>query len=408
MSRHKKRIVRKVMFTLVTVVLIAVIAFLTFKFFLSKEKTLDQNTFVFAILEKDEDDVEYISSLFVIDISDKNKEVQIISVPSGLKCDVPGVSIDKIGDLYPFGGGKLIVDSLSEKLSLSIGYYIIISEDYLENFLDNITPIKMSFVEDIDINNFSFKKGETVLDSSQIKSLLSYDYSKDYYKEAQVNKLYIAKEIFSDLKDKEINLFDFSASSAIETNIDSSHINLINFYFLDSSTKFYYDCLGMSYFDRVNKNLKKIILENSYSNIELLGIEKFYKEPAKEEQKEEKPAMEKEKEDIEVAEEEVTEEQKTRENLKIQVLNGNRISGSAAATANKVEELGFKVFDVGNVEDGKVYENSLIYYKSDMDDFANEIGQYLGIDESFIENFEDEAVSDFDILIIVGMDYRKE
>ena len=398
----------KVILSLIIIVLAVALAIFIYKFFFSKEKTLGENTFIFAILQKDEENIEHISNLFLIDISDKNKEVQIISVPPDLKCSVPGTSVDKIGDLYPFGGGKLIAGSFSEKLSLSIGYYIITSEGYLENFLNNITPVKISFAEDIDTGDFSFKKGEAALDSSQIKSFLNYDCSKDYLKEAQLNNLYIAKEIFSDLKDKEINLFILPALNNMETNIDSSHINLINSYFLDSSTKFYYDCLGMNHFDKVNKNLKKIILENSYSNIELLGIEKFYEEPAKEEQKEEKPAIEKEKEDTEAAEEEAAEEQKTRENLKIQILNGNYIAGSATATAGRIEELGYRSFDIGNVEGGAAYENSLIYYRDGLSDYAGEIGQYLDVDKAFIQSFEDEATSDFDILIIVGTDYREE
>lgn len=401
MRTRKRKLLSRILISLVIVAALATAIFFVYKFFFGKEKTLEEDTFVFAILEKDIDNVEHINNLFLIDISGKeDKEVQIISIPPDLECNVPGISIDKIGEIYPFGDGKLIVDSLSEKIGLSVGYYIIITEGYFENLLDDISPLKVSLAEDINTGEFSFKEGEAVLDSNQIKFLLNYDYSKDYSKEAQTNKLYILKEIISNLKDKGVNLFDLSIPSSIETDIDSSYINLINSYFLDSSTIFYYDYLDGNYLKEADKGLKEVILRDSYSDMELPGIKKFYEEAQIEEL-----TTEEEEENIK---EEIKETEINKEDLKIQVLNGNYIPGSATTTTLKLEELGYINFDIGNVEDGSVYDNSLIYFKEGLDNFANEIGQRLGIDEAFIQNFEDETSSNFDISIIVGLDFREE
>lgn len=402
MGIKKRKLLGKILISLVIIAILITIIFFGYKFFFGKEKTLEEDTFVFAILEKDIDNVEHINNLFLIDISGKeDKEVQIISIPPDLKCNVPGVSIDKIGEIYPFGDGKLIADSLSEKLGLSVGYYIIITEGYFENLLDGISPLKVSFEEDINIGEFSFMQGEAVLDSNQTKFLLNYDYNKDYSEEAQTNKLYILKEIVSNLKDKGVNLIGSLNSNSIETNIEGSYIDIINSYFLNASTIFYYDYLDGNYLKEADKGLKEVVLGDSYSNMELSGIKKFYEEAQIEE-----PTTEEEEENI--IEEEIKETEINKEDLKIQVLNGNYIPGSATATSLKLEELGYINFDIGNVEDGSVYDNSLIYFKEGLDDFADEIGQRLGIDEAFIQNFEDETSSNFDILIIVGLDFREE
>jgi len=398
--KRKKNIIRSIAYALVVAAILITAIFYLYKFFFGKEKVLEEDTFIFAILEKDQDNVEHINNLFLIDMSgEKDKKVQIISIPADLKCEVPGVSVDKIGDLYPFGGGSLVTSSISDKTGLNIGYYIIITENYFKILLDEISPLEVLLVEDMKIDESDFMAGEVELNSKQIRFILNYEASKDYYREVQENKLYVVKEVFANLRDKKVNLLNSQTFSGMETNTDGSQISQVISYFLDDPYAFYYDFLDESYIKEDSEDLKVIVLDNDYSNIELQGIKKYYEEPVEEEK-------------VEVTQEEVVEqlpeESLAREDIKIQLLNGNYIPGSATATSLKLEELGYSNFDIGNVEDGAVYENSFIYFKSGLDDFAYEIGMHLGIDKSFIGNFEDEASSDFDILIIVGLDFREE
>jgi hypothetical protein len=356
---------------------------------------------------------------------------------------VPGVSIDEIGELYPFGGGSLITDCISSKTGLNTGYYIIITESYFKNLLKEVTPLKVSFVENISTDEFNFIKGESTLTADGIEFLLNHDYSDDYYKEAMESKLYIIKEFFSGLRNKKIELISLQESDTnldedsdtegtnkdigiknvnVETNISASYIGLLNSYFLDPSTSFYYMWLDKDYFEGANgasveakEELEKIILGNNYQDMELGGVKKYFEEISEEE--EGKPSI-KEEESIETSGEEKTKEPAgeketsaelpAKGDLKIQILNGNYIPGSATATSLKLEEIGYGNFEIGNVEGGAVYNNSTVYFKSGLDDFANEIGQRLNIDKSFIKNFEDESAGEFDILIIVGLDFREE
>ena len=440
MKKRKRTLLKNIVITLAVIVVLIIVLFFAYMLVFSREEKLGEDTFILTILEKDEENIEHINNVFLVDILDeKDKKIQIISIAPDLKCKVPGVSIDEIGELYPFGGGSLITDCISSETGLNISYYIIITESYFKNLLDEVAPLKVSFVENISTDEFDFIKGESTLTADGIEFLLNHDYSDDYYKEAMESKLYIIKEFFSCLRNKKIELISLQDSGAgldadsgiegankdinikdtsIETNISVSYINLLNSYFLDPSTSFYYMWLDKDYFEGANgasdeakEELEKIILENNYLDIELEGIKKYFE--AIPEEKEGGPSAKEgegiaEEPAVEGRESESVEELPAKEDLKIQILNGNYIPGSATATSLKLEEMGYKNFEIGNVGGGAVYDNSIIYFKSGLDDFANEIGQRLSIDSSFIKNFEDESTSKFDILIIVGLDFREE
>ena len=61
---------------------------------------------------------------------------------------------------------------------------------------------------------------------------------------------------------------------------------------------------------------------------------------------------------------------------------------------------------IGNVEDGNIYEYTIIYYREDLKIFADEIGEYLGVGNDYIQEQTDEMQAD--ISIIVGTDFREE
>ncbi|MDD3818404.1 MAG: LCP family protein [Actinomycetota bacterium] len=448
MRKRKRKLFKNILVILVVIVALGIIVFLSYRLFFNREEKLGEDTFILAILEKDEENIEHINNLFLVDILDeKDKKIQIISIPPDLKCKVPGVSIDEVGELYPFGGGSLITDCIASKTGLNTGYYIIITESYFKNLLDEVAPLKVSFVENISTDEFDFIKGESTLAADGIEFLLNHDYSDNYYKEAMESKLYIIKEFFSGLRNKKIELISLRDSGAdsgagldadlseegankdmsikdvnVETNISTSYINLLNSYFLDPSTSFYYMWLDKDCFEGANgasdeakEELEKIILENNYLDMKPEGIKRYFEEiPGGKEggpSGEDGEGVETSGEEVikePAGEKETSEELPAKEDLKIQILNGNYIPGSATATSLKLEEIGYKNFEIGNVEGGAVYNNTTVYFKSGLDDFANEIGQRLNIDSSFIKNFEDESASESDILIIVGLDYREE
>jgi hypothetical protein len=106
--------------------------------------------------------------------------------------------------------------------------------------------------------------------------------------------------------------------------------------------------------------------------------------------------------------EETSVEEIAKDRISIEVLNGNNIEGSATVTAQKLMQQGYSNIVAGNVTDGTVYENTLIYFKDDFESQANEIAAILKINKGFINKFQNEAEAKKDIQIIVGMDFLKQ
>ena len=428
----------------------------------SDKSDLGKDTFLFMILERDESNIENINSLFLIDICDnENKNIQVIFIPVDLKVAVPEISQERIGELYPFGGGKLIAEAISDQLDLNIDYYIIIDAKYLKDLLDKAAPVNVDLKKDINIGNSLFEKGSNNLDSAKLETFLSMNIDEHDWQRLQANKLYVMKEIINSMKQKKIDLLTATGSNELKTNIEntfliknrlyyfgealfnfkrkllitdetqygesmegkSDYLDFINSIIMDTETSIYYTYLNgtyeetdeNSYFvltEKAKSNTIKIIKNNSYSSLDFKNESDFNEIDneelnedvlSPEDKKEEKIIVEKEKEDI-VATEETAERQK----IKIKVLNGGNKENFQSAL-EQIEMLGYleENLIIDEVRKNLIYGDSLIYYKMGMEEYAAEIGSSLDIKEAFINTSEDEPGYS-DILIIVGIDYKGE
>lgn len=86
--------------------------------------------------------------------------------------------------------------------------------------------------------------------------------------------------------------------------------------------------------------------------------------------------------------------------LKIQVLNGNGVTGSAVAIKKTLETAGFKVASTANAGNF-AYATTFVYYKTGQEEGANLIKTALP-DKSVTVKNSDTLVKTYDIVVIVG------
>lgn len=387
----------KIIIIIVIILALALLSFTAYKLFFDKDKVLSQDTFFLAVIDK-ENDVEEVKHLFLADISEAENSIQLIMLPTSLKCDLPGLSKMEFGKIYPFGGSSIILEAISDTFGLNPGYFFTVDTGYLNDLIKKTPPITLDFKEDINFNDYSFKSGENILKEEGLLSLLEYSYDKNYEKDFLNNKLYIFSKVLDKARSSKVELLDISSSHLRETNLEAAFIDKINTIFTGSSSKVYLYLMDPDPDVRDITGLKNIVIDGKYQGTDPEGLVRFYPiiiEKAPEEEPVEETIVE---EIIEIKKDE----------LIIQILNGNYIPGSATATANEVEELGYIVFEVGNVLEGTIYDNTLIYYKEGLEEFAAEIGAQLNTGQEYIQVLEDGEEDEIDIIIIVGLDFREE
>ncbi|MFC2159669.1 LCP family protein [Actinomycetota bacterium] len=388
----------KIVIIIVIILTLALLFFISYKLFFDKEQVLSQDTFFLAVIDE-ENDVEEVKHLFLADISETGNSIQLVMIPTSLQCDLPGLSKMGFGQVYPFGGNDIILEAISSTLGLNPGYYFTVDKGYLNDLIKKISPITLDFKEDIKFNDFNFESGENILEEEGLISFIGYSYNKNYEKDFLNNKLYLFTEILDEARSSKIDLLDISSRHLKITNLETGFINKINTMFTDSSSKVYLYLMDPDPVASDIRELQNIVIAGEYQETVFEGLTRFYPIIIEEEPVEE-PVEETEEveETVEIKKDE----------LIIQTLNGNYIPGSASTTANKVEELGYIIFEVGNVEEGTTYDNTLVYYKEGLEEFAFEIGSHLNIGEAYIQVFEDGAEGEIDIIIIVGLDFGEE
>jgi hypothetical protein len=380
----------KIVIILVIIILLALFTLATYKFFFDKEQCLSQDTFFLAFIAE-ENGIEVVEHLFLIDIYKNNDSIQIIMMPTLFKCELPGLSKMELGELYPFGGNSIILEVLSSEFGLNVGYFFTTDAGHMDELIKASSPITLNFDEGISINDYNFTAGENILEEDAVLSFIRFDYGNNYEKDFLENKSYIIREVFYKSRANKMELLDISNNHLKVTNLADSFINKVNTIFIESSSEVYFYLMDLEPNSSDITELKNIVIAGNYQELRPEKITRFYPLVIKEEPVEEAILGEIKKED-----------------LIIQTLNGNYIPGSATETANKVQELGYVVFEIGNVEENTTYDNTLINYKEGLEGFAFELAAHLGTEQEYIQVFEDGEEGEIDIIIIVGLDFGDE
>jgi hypothetical protein len=91
-----------------------------------------------------------------------------------------------------------------------------------------------------------------------------------------------------------------------------------------------------------------------------------------------------------------------REELKLQVLNGRGVSGTAAEARDYLESLGYREMEIGNA-DLFDYETTEVSIKKDKDNYADLLREDLA--EKYVISEKRgilEAENEFDAIVVIG------
>lgn len=90
-----------------------------------------------------------------------------------------------------------------------------------------------------------------------------------------------------------------------------------------------------------------------------------------------------------------------KEDVSVRVLNGSGVEGAAGDIVETIEGLGYSSVSAGNA-DNFDYEDTVVRYKGDYDEFADEIVEALDGYTVVKEELEDD--SEYDIVVVVGVE----
>lgn len=88
--------------------------------------------------------------------------------------------------------------------------------------------------------------------------------------------------------------------------------------------------------------------------------------------------------------------------IKIRVLNGSKVSGTAARVKNILTQAGFNIDSTGDAKN--IYNNTVIYYNTDQEKAAIMIQLALNNQGATIQK-NSSLTGDYDILVVAGKDY---
>lgn len=382
----------RLVIALIIIIILALIAFVVYKAFFGREETLGDETFVMTFIDTQDDTVR-VDHLLLVDCS--GDSMQFIMIPVSLKCEVPGLSRMPLEEMYPFGGSSIMLEAVSNSLDINPGYYFTVEKDYMDEIIKNASPLSLASAEDLSFDSIDLPAGENMLQEKDIRSFLDYSYDSQYEDEFLDNKRYIISRLLQESRSSSL-LLDESSPYLRDTNLEPPASDRINSIYASGEIYFYMLDPAPSGSDI---STIRDIINDSYRDRVPGGIVRFYPEPVQEPEVQEPEVQE----TVEAEEEAEIE----KEDLNILALNGNFIPGSATATAERVEELGYTVLEVGNVEDAITYEHTLIFHRPGLEGYALEIGDYLGVEEQYIQ-VSGEVQEGIDMTIITGLDYQEE
>lgn len=333
---------------------------------------------------EEENDPKRTDTMILIHYDKINKTVSIISIPRDTLIKINGRNT-KINAAHAIGGVQYSVSAVENLLGVRIDYYGKLNYEGFREIIDSIGGITMEIEYDMDYDDpaqdlhIHFKKGERVhLDGEKAEHFFRWRKNNNGsgLAEGDIGRIKNQQIFMSKLVEKvkspriipRIPGILMTMPRYVETNMSGDEIlkygyafiraNEINMETLKGNTKY---IRGLSYFIYDERNNKGIV--NKLNNVvgNKVGIEK--------------------------------------EKVKIEVLNGTGETGLAAKYREYLKSKGYSNISTGNTnytETTKIQLN---------EDFNRKQVKYIE-EEFLIDKSEGENNESFDIIIILGKDYK--
>jgi len=313
-------------------------------------------------------------TIVFLSISPKTKDVLILSIPRDTRVEIPGRGMDKINHAYAFGGEKLISKTVSSFLDVPIHFYAVADFIGFVNIIDELGGVEidvekeMYYVDKAGGVEINLYPGKQILDGEKALQYIRFRHDKlgdlGRIKRQQKLALAVIKKMISFDSITKIPQISEGMKGYIETNIKAQ------------------DAIAFANLFR-GINQEKFRVETVQSKpVYIEGVS--YLEPNVEEVQQRVKSL----------------IYGRNSGMKVEVLNGNAMSGIAHKIAKDLELQGFEIVNIGNADNFDYEKTKIIVYSKEID-----------LDNQFKELFKDFEIvkeyrtqTDLDLVIILGKD----
>lgn len=336
--------------------------------------------------QKDNESIKRTDTIMVLHYEPKNNAASLISVPRDMLIKVNNKN-NKINAAYAIGGEKLIQSEIEKLIEADINYIVKIDYEGFRALVDAVGGVEMYiernmyYDDDAQDLHIRFNKGETVLlDGKKAEEFFRWRKNNDGtgFANGDLDRIENQHKFINKLIEK-------CTSPAIITNIKGI-LDVLPAYVKTnmSPSKIISYGLGLKDLDKSNVttatlqgDLKTIggasyVVYNRNLNIETLGL---------------------------LSGSEASNGTIKKKNLRINILNGTRITGLASRMSENLKTKGYSAIDTGNTQ-----ERSKTIIKTNDKEIGKLIVEDLGT--GTIQDLEDNPQG-YDAVILIGSDYKE-
>jgi len=373
----KKKKEKKVILIMFSVLLLVALIFLLkyFGIFPFSSDIMSYNRVNILIVGCDEIESHGRADTIVfLSISPKTKNVLILSIPRDTRVEIPGRGMDKINHAYAFGGEKLISKTVSSFLDLPIHFYTVADFNGFVNIIDELGGVEidiekeMHYVDKAGGVEINLYPGKQILDGGKALQYIRFRHDKlgdlGRIKRQQKLALAVIKKMMNFDSITKIPQISEGMKGYIETNIKVQ------------------DAIALaSLFKGINQEKFKVETVQG-KPVYIEGIS--YLEPDVEEVRQRVKSLIYSK----------------NSGMKVEVLNGNAMTGIAHKIAKDLELQGFEIVNLGNADNFNYEKTKIIVYSKEVN-LDNEFKK-LFKDFEIVKEYQTNA--NLDLVIILGKD----
>ena len=373
----KKKKEKKVILIMFSVLLLVALIFLLkyFGIFPFSSDIMSYNRVNILIVGCDEiENHGRADTIVFLSISPKTKDVLILSIPRDTRVEIPGRGMDKINHAYAFGGEKLISKTVSSFLDLPIHFYAVADFNGFVNIIDELGGVEigvekeMHYVDKAGGVEINLYPGKQVLDGRKALQYIRFRQDKlgdlGRIKRQQKLALAVIKKMMNFDSITKIPQISEGMKGYIETNIKvQDAIVLANLFKGINQEKFKVETVqgepvyieGISYLEPDVEEVRQRVKSLIYSK---------------------------------------------NSGIKVEVLNGNAMTGIAHKIANDLELQGFEIVNLGNADNFNYEKTKIIIYSKEVN-LNNEFKKLFN-DFEIVKEYQTNA--NLDLVIIIGKD----
>lgn len=373
----KKKKEKKVILIMFSVLLLVALIFLLkyFGVFPFSSDIMSYNRLNILIVGCDEiENHGRADTIVLLSISPKTKDALILSIPRDTRVEILGRGMDKINHAYAFGGESLLTKTVSSFLDVPIHFYAVVDFNGFVYIIDELGGVEidvekeMHYVDKAGGVEINLHPGKQILNGEKALQYIRFRYDKlgdlGRIKRQQKLALAVIKKMINFDSMIKIPQISEGMKDYIETNIEAR------------------DTVALANLFR-GVNQEKFRIETVQGEpVYIKGIS--YLEPNVEEVQQRVKSLIYGK----------------NSGMKVEVLNGNAMTGIAHKIANDLELQGFEIVNLGNADNFNYEKTKIIIYSKEVN-LNNEFKKLFN-DFEIVKEYQ--TNTNLDLIIILGKD----